>query len=104
MTLFLSEVLNPPKGGAKGVSGFAADVYSFGVVVWEIATGENPYNGKSFNEIIIMVGVEKQHLPIPDEVNPFLANIMVRCWQTDPESRITFQELDHELSKNLTTS
>jgi serine/threonine protein kinase len=94
-----SEVLNPPKEpspGAKAVSGFAADVYSFGVVVWEIATGETPFEGKLYNEIMLMVGFEKQWLPIPEKVIPVMANIMERCWHRDPELRVTMEELFHE--------
>lgn len=79
----------------------ASDVWSFGVVLWEIAEGKRPYPDLSNSEVINAVcdhGVrlpKPQRVEIPDE----LYKLMLRCWDSEPEKRPSFNDIYSELCK-----
>lgn len=70
-----------------------ADVFSFGIVVWEIVTGECPYDGMS--QIQAALGVLNRNLRpvIPRSCPPFLAQLMKACWARQPELRPSFLQV-----------
>lgn len=65
------------------------DIYSLGIVLYEIATGQHPFTGGSFIELI------NEHIhkipPAPQAVNPRipleLEAIIIKCIQKKPEAR-----------------
>eukprot|EP00041_Stephanoeca_diplocostata_P022756 m.545336 g.545336 ORF g.545336 m.545336 type:complete len:729 (+) comp22145_c0_seq2:142-2328(+) len=77
-----------------------SDVWAFGIVIYEIVTFcKEPYEGASNKDVVTKVCREGVRLPCPtkqraprgcpEEVH----NIMLKCWQHDPEDRPTFAEL-----------
>jgi len=77
-----------------------ADIYSTGVVLYEIFTGELPFNAPSAVEIML------KHLrePAPSprthwpEIPPKLEAIILRCLEKDPEARYrTVEDLHKDL-------
>ncbi|KAG3018242.1 hypothetical protein JG687_00004856 [Phytophthora cactorum] len=70
-----------------------ADVFSFGVVVWEIFTGQCPYDGMT--QIQVALGVLNHDLrpPIPRSCPRFFARLIRSCWMREPSLRPSFSEL-----------
>lgn len=71
-----------------------ADVWSFGILLFEVITfGGVPYAGMTNNEILNKVQ-EGYRIPKPKGLcsNDYY-DIMLKCWNKDPESRPTFDSL-----------
>lgn len=66
-----------------------SDVYSFGVVLFELLTGQKPFDAENVTAIAI-AHVDKQP-PVPSSVNPDLTPavdaILLKCLAKDPEER-----------------
>eukprot|EP00262_Sarcandra_glabra_P015068 TRINITY_DN4568_c0_g2_i1.p1 TRINITY_DN4568_c0_g2~~TRINITY_DN4568_c0_g2_i1.p1 ORF type:complete len:416 (+),score=87.76 TRINITY_DN4568_c0_g2_i1:48-1250(+) len=69
------------------------DVYSFGVILWELSTLQQPWGGMNPMQVVGAVGFQYRRLDIPDDMDPVLADIIIKCWQTDPKSRPSFSEI-----------
>ncbi|XP_035232082.1 tyrosine-protein kinase receptor Tie-1-like [Stegodyphus dumicola] len=81
------EVLNMNTFASK------SDVWSFGVLMWEILTlGGSPYNN-IFTRDILPRGMQGMRLSQPVGVGNELYQLMLNCWELDPEERPKFMEL-----------
>ncbi|PIM99733.1 Tyrosine kinase [Handroanthus impetiginosus] len=69
------------------------DVYSFGVILWELCTLQQPWGGMNPMQVVGAVGFQHRRLDIPDDMEPVVADIIRKCWQTDPNLRPTFAEI-----------
>ncbi|XAR68394.1 Non-specific serine/threonine protein kinase [Bertholletia excelsa] len=69
------------------------DVYSFGVILWELCTMQQPWGGMNPMQVVGAVGFQDRRLDIPDDADPSIADVIRRCWQTDPKLRPTFAEI-----------
>ncbi|XP_068661870.1 probable serine/threonine-protein kinase SIS8 [Aristolochia californica] len=69
------------------------DVYSFGVILWELSTLQQPWGGMNPMQVVGAVGFQHRCLDIPDDMDPAVAAIIKRCWQTDPKLRPSFSEI-----------
>ncbi|XP_048136070.1 probable serine/threonine-protein kinase SIS8 isoform X2 [Rhodamnia argentea] len=69
------------------------DVYSFGVILWELSTLQQPWGGMNPMQVVGAVGFQHRRLEIPDDMDPTIADIIKKCWQTDPKLRPTFAEI-----------
>jgi serine/threonine protein kinase len=81
----------------------SADVYSFGVVLWELLTGEVPWAGKPLVQVMSLVAVLGQRLPVPtaSPVCPASVCNLLPCCFGDAQSRPSFSELFSTLSGQL---
>ncbi|XP_022766314.1 probable serine/threonine-protein kinase SIS8 isoform X3 [Durio zibethinus] len=70
-----------------------SDVYSFGVILWELSTLQQPWGGMNPMQVVGAVGFQHRRLDIPDDMDPVIAEIIRKCWQTDPKLRPTFAEI-----------
>ncbi|GBB95919.1 hypothetical protein RclHR1_26430003 [Rhizophagus clarus] len=71
----------------------AADIYSLGVIMWEITTGDKPFCDRSHDNrlaIEICSGLRPKLMPGTPEC---YAQLMQKCWNADPLSRPTAEEL-----------
>ncbi|KAI4326269.1 hypothetical protein MLD38_031598 [Melastoma candidum] len=74
-----------------------SDVYSFGVILWELATLQQPWGGMNPMQVVGAVGFQHRRLDIPGDMDPTVAEIIEKCWQTDPNLRPTFAEIMNAL-------
>ncbi|CAI9113657.1 OLC1v1014300C1 [Oldenlandia corymbosa var. corymbosa] len=69
------------------------DVYSYGVILWELCTLQQPWGGMNPMQVVGAVGFQHRRLDIPQDLDPAIADIILRCWQTDPKLRPSFAEI-----------
>lgn len=73
-----------------------ADVYSFGIVLFEIFSGERPYDTGEFaqmNQAQLMYQIiEKEARPSLDGLAIGLQQLITDCWDLDPRLRPSFSE------------
>ena len=74
-----------------------SDVWSFGIVLYEIITcGKSPYPGMT--DTMVLERLQQGYrMPQPHKCPKKLYNIMLDCWQREPENRPTFKTLWQEL-------
>jgi serine/threonine protein kinase len=76
-----------------------ADSYSFGVILWEIETGQVPFEGYDDKGIKNLIVIEKMRLKIPKYSETNLAKLIRRCWSENPVHRPDFKEILSMLDK-----
>lgn len=92
--------------GATGTLGYMApevldgkpynrkcDVYSFGICLWEIYCCDMPYRHLSFAEVSSAVVAQHLRPDIPRCCPAPFANIMKKCWDTNPDKRPDMDEV-----------
>eukprot|EP00741_Cyanophora_paradoxa_P017305 tig00020961_g16715.t1 len=79
-----------------------SDVFSFGVIMWEVAgnTARMPWEGVGPHQIVKRV-VKGERLPITPDHDPWLAQLIPRCWKADPRERPSFRELSELIQGRL---
>ncbi|XP_071963566.1 uncharacterized protein [Antedon mediterranea] len=76
------EVMN----GSQGVDHFKSDVYSLGIVLWELYHQRRPYEDLNVPNIIQHV-VNYGHPEIDAECDVRLRDVMLKCWNYQPDQR-----------------
>ena len=100
------------------------DVYAFGLIMWEMITWELPYDSMSSFQMILVIGDKGGRPPVPDAATGITTeggdrkwtvqggvfpayeayvDLMVRCWDQNPESRPAFPEIISKLREILST-
>ncbi|XP_074634720.1 proto-oncogene tyrosine-protein kinase receptor Ret-like isoform X3 [Acropora palmata] len=76
-----------------------SDVWSYGVVLYEISTiGGSPYPRMEGRKIASSFQ-QGYRMPKPEHVDNDLYQIMMNCWQSEPEARPSFNDLTQQLKR-----
>ncbi|KAI4346128.1 hypothetical protein L6164_013206 [Bauhinia variegata] len=77
------------------------DIFSFGITMWEILTGEEPYENMHCGEIIGGIVNNTLRPPIPKRCDAEWKKMMEDCWNADPAARPGFTEVANRLRNML---
>jgi serine/threonine protein kinase len=83
--IFTIASLTAPEVLLGGANTTASDIYSFGVMLWELLTGQIPFENLSAIEIIKLVGKNGKKLEIPTQsiLNPdAILKLLDRCFSS----------------------
>ncbi|XP_062313843.1 mitogen-activated protein kinase kinase kinase 20 isoform X1 [Osmerus eperlanus] len=69
------------------------DTYSYGVVLWEMLTREIPFKGLEGLQVAWLVVEKNERLTIPSSCPSSFAQLMRKCWLTEPKERPVFKEI-----------
>ncbi|KAG9349500.1 hypothetical protein JZ751_027945 [Albula glossodonta] len=69
------------------------DTYSYGVVLWEMLTREIPFKGLEGLQVAWLVVEKNERLTIPSCCPVSFAELMRKCWVTDPRERPLFKQI-----------
>ena len=72
--------------------------WSYGVVLWEMySCGMVPYSGMKSHELVEYLNEGRRMKP-PDQCPEEIYNIMLECWNDDPDSRPSMLQLYDKLN------
>ncbi|NXU84264.1 VGFR1 factor, partial [Xiphorhynchus elegans] len=79
-----------------------SDVWSYGVLLWEIfSLGASPYPGVQIDEDFCSRLKEGTRMRAPEQATEEIYQIMLDCWQSNPNDRPRFSELVKKLGDLL---
>ncbi|KAF9955002.1 hypothetical protein BGZ70_010390 [Mortierella alpina] len=86
--------LAPEKMTPKEVRyGAECDIYSFGMLLFEIASNQIPFAGRTDRELPELIVLKDLYETVPPGTPSEFANIMSACWSHDPRLRPTTSQV-----------
>ena len=77
----------------------AMDVYAFGIIMNELMSEEFPYNNIPHDEILMRRICQGLRPKISEDTPKLLTDLIMKCWDANPEIRPTVRELYQILKK-----
>lgn len=70
----------------------SADVYSYGMILYEMNTLTRPFEGIQISTVLreVLKGMRPQ---LPQHLHPGMRDLILRCWDANPQARPTFREI-----------
>ncbi|RHZ61611.1 hypothetical protein Glove_346g119 [Diversispora epigaea] len=76
---------------------YASDVYSLGMIMWQLTSGHRPFHDQEHGPKLILDILDGKRPEITEDTPECWANLMKRCWHSNPSQRPTIEEFN-ELS------
>ncbi|CAI2165023.1 8462_t:CDS:2 [Funneliformis geosporum] len=70
-----------------------SDIYSIGMIMWEFTTGCKPFSEIEHDYKLIYEIIDGKRPEITQDTPEFYANLMKRCWDSDPLKRPPIKEI-----------
>lgn len=87
----------PPELLLSGQLRPSCDVYSFGIMLWQLYTGQVPYQGMRYAEIVYKVAVCNMRPVFPESTPKEYRDLAEQCWNNDAAVRPTFEQVEAAL-------
>lgn len=84
----------------SSTSSEASDVYSFGVVLWEIFTGQVPWEDVNAMQVVLLVGFHNKRLEIPTNIPQAIQDLIHECFGPADE-RPSFADIIPRLRQEI---
>ncbi len=78
------------------------DIFALAVVLWELWTRQIPFEGRENMNIMYVLCIEDQRLPIPSDCPKILTDLMEQCWVSKREDRPSIDDILSTLKKART--
>ena len=95
-----------PDGDGKRSYTIKSDVWAFGILLYELVTlGEDPYKGLNNKQVMNKIKYEDYRMAKPKGfcTEPYYKK-MLKCWNSDPCQRDTFESLFNFFNEYFTTT
>uniref|UniRef100_U9USB2 Protein kinase domain-containing protein n=1 Tax=Rhizophagus irregularis (strain DAOM 181602 / DAOM 197198 / MUCL 43194) TaxID=747089 RepID=U9USB2_RHIID len=80
---------------------FASDIYSIAILMWEISSGQTPFNNYEHDYDLAMNIVNGMRPKIRTEIPSKYKELMKQCWDADPLKRPDANTLNEEIQKMM---
>src|SRR6266536_2296251 len=64
-----------------------SDIYSMGMIMWELTTGCQPFANIEHDADLIYIIIDGKRPEITNDTPEDFANLMKKCWNSDPKKR-----------------
>jgi serine/threonine protein kinase len=81
----------------------ASDIYSMGMIMWELTTGCRPFTNVEHNTDFIYEIIDGKRPNITNDTPEDFANLMKKCWNSDPKKRPSAKKICEILNFWLNT-
>lgn len=93
------EIAKAPELTSDSRYGLEVDVFSYGMLLYEMLTGEIPFESLNGNEVQAAI-LSARRPNIPEDTPQLLADLITKCWSPLPKDRPTFIEIVNTMTRN----
>ncbi|RHZ75440.1 hypothetical protein Glove_213g2 [Diversispora epigaea] len=72
---------------------YSSDIYSLGMIMWQLTSGHRPFHDQEHGPKLILDILDGKRPEITEDTPKCWADLMKRCWRSDPSQRPTIKEI-----------